>query len=64
MKYSLRPFQFGLLALFATVTVAAVAFAIVRLPVAWVFKLGVLWGFLICVVGFTLRNHNPKAPKP
>ena len=63
MKYSLRPFQFGLLGLFVAVTIAAITFGIARLPVSWIFKLGVLWAFLICVIGYALRNHNPKGPR-
>lgn len=64
MNHNLRRYQFGLLGQFAAITVVAITFAIARLPLSWVFKLGLLWAFLIYMVGLALRNHNPKASPP
>ena len=51
--------QFRLLQLFIDTTLVAVACAIARLPAPWVLKSGLLWAYVICVLGFVMRNINP-----
>jgi uncharacterized membrane protein len=55
--------QFRLLTLFVITTIVAIACAIVRLPVPWVFKSGLLWAYFICVIGLALRNFNASASR-
>jgi hypothetical protein len=65
MRYRLRTLltgQFGLFALFVVLTGAAVAFAVIRLPLPWVVKLGPLWAILICFVGWAIRNRKYPSP--
>jgi len=58
-----RP-QFRLLALFVTTTVVAIFCAIARIPAPWVFKMGLLWTYVIVVLGLVLRHANPRASAP
>jgi hypothetical protein len=63
---TLPPGQFGLFAVFMVLTVSAIAFAVMRLPLPWVAKMGPLSALLICFVGWAIRNRkypNPSRPK-
>jgi uncharacterized membrane protein len=55
--------QFRLMQLFIVTTLAAVACAIARLPAPWVLKAGLLWAYVICLLGFAVRNLNPIVRK-
>jgi len=54
--------QFRLLSLFILTTITAIGCAIVRLPVHWAFRAGLLSAYLVCVVGLLIRDKNRNAP--
>jgi uncharacterized membrane protein len=56
--------QFRLIELFVVTAVVAVACAIARLPGPWVLRAGLLWAYAICVLGFVMRNINPRSRSP
>ena len=56
--------QFRLLALFVVTTLVAIGCAIARLPAPWILKVGLLWAYVICVIGLSIRTFKSQAPKP
>jgi len=61
MRYRLHPLlpgQFGLLSLFVLMTVAAIVFAIFRLPVPLFWKFGFLLGLWACFHFWEVRDRN------
>jgi len=55
--------QFRLLALFVVTTLVAIGCAIARIPAPWVFKVGLLWTYVIVTLGLVLRNAQPRVAK-
>ena len=68
MRYRLRTLpagQFGLFALFVLMTAAAIAFAIIRLPLSVVWKFALLAVLWICFRFWAGQNPDPRqAPSP
>jgi hypothetical protein len=63
MPYRLRtlpPGQFGLSALFVVMTLAAIAFAIIRLHIQSSWKMYLLLALWICFRGWASWNPNPR----
>ena|SRR6266481_1816281 len=63
----IRPAQFGTLALLTLTTAAAVAFAIIRLPLPFAAKFLMVQTVAVCFFGWAVRNRkyaDPRVPQP
>lgn len=58
-----QPGQFGIFALLVLTTAAALAFAVVRLPVPLILKLCVVLAIAICFYGWAVRNRKYPDPR-
>jgi uncharacterized membrane protein YiaA len=54
--------QYRLMALLVLMTLVAIGCAVVRLPIHWALKTGILSAYLVCVVGLLVRNYDGNTP--